>query len=354
MAHSGEVLEFGHDVFDKHSTGGVPGNKVTLIIVPIVAAAGLFIPKTSTRAITSPSGTADSMEVLANVSFSQEKLRELLKAHACIAWGGAINMAPADNDLINIERPLNMDPQGLMIASILCKKLAMGVKKLVLDIPCGPGTKFPTLEDGKRFAILFNSVAKRVGIENICALTQATQPIGHFVGPALEAREAMRLLRDFRAGPNSLIQKSVELAGILLEMGGKAPAGNGKQLATEILRDGRAYKAMQQILALQDGNPELDPEDIPVGPYIAEMKATGSGHVSEVKNKFINEIAKIAGCPAAKGAGIEILAKIGALVEEGQVIFRIFAETEQRLADAVAHYNSHPPIILGGMVIEQI
>ncbi len=198
MAHSGEIVDFGPEVYDKHSTGGVPGNKVTLIIVPIAAAAGIFIPKTSTRAITSPSGTADSLEALANVTFTKDEIMEMLKTeNALILWGGAFDSAPADNVLIRIEKPLNMDPQPLMIASIICKKMAMGIKKMVLDVPVGPGTKFPTTEDGRKFALRFKEIAARVGIVAICALTQASQPIGHFVGPSLEAFEALRLLPRF-------------------------------------------------------------------------------------------------------------------------------------------------------------
>jgi AMP phosphorylase len=159
-ARSGEIFNFGPEVYDKHSTGGVPGNKVSLLIVPIVAAAGLTIPKSSTRAITSPSGTADSMEVLAPVAFEAEKLKEIVsKENACIIWGGALNTSPADNMLIEIERPLRMDPIGLMIPSIITKKLSLGVKKLVLDIPVGEGTKFITPDDGKKFAYLFKEIA---------------------------------------------------------------------------------------------------------------------------------------------------------------------------------------------------
>jgi len=258
MARSGDILDFGDDVYDKHSTGGVPGNKVTLIIVPIIAAAGLFIPKTSTRAITSPSGTADSMEVLAKVAFSKERVLEILNAEkAGILWGGAMDSAPADNTLINIEKPLSMDPFPLMIASIICKKMSMGVKKLVLDIPCGKGTKFPTIDDGRKFAYRFKDIANRVGIEVICMLTSAQQPVGHAVGPALEAREALSLLMNFKKGPSSLMNKSTELAGILLEMAGKVQEGQGKGLAIEILKSGEALKAMKRIIKSQGGNPDI-------------------------------------------------------------------------------------------------
>ncbi|MBN1799923.1 MAG: AMP phosphorylase [Candidatus Lokiarchaeota archaeon] len=354
--NSGEFFNFGPNVFDKHSTGGVPGNKVTLIIVPIVAAAELFIPKTSTRAITSPSGTADSMEVLAPIAFDSEELKKLvLKEKACIVWGGALDIAPADNILIEIERPLHMDPIGLMIPSILTKKLSMGVKNLVLDIPCGPGTKFPTPADGRKFALIFKDIAKSVGVTAECALTLAHQPIGHAIGPALEAREALTLLRDYSAGPNSLIEKSTDLAGILLEMGGKAEKGKGQELAKEILHSGKAYEKMKAIISAQGGNANIKPEEIKVGPYEKEFYAIKPGHITAVDNSLINQIAKTAGCPHSKTSGVEVFKKQGARIKEGDLIFKIYSDSSSRLKKAEKIYNSSGgPIILGGMMIERV
>ncbi len=355
-ARSGAVFNFGMDAYDKHSTGGVPGNKVSLVIVPIVATAGLTIPKTSTRAITSPSGTADSMEVLAPVAFKSEELKEIVsKEKACIVWGGALDISPADNILIEIERPLHMDPVGLMIPSILTKKLSMGVKKLVLDIPVGGGTKFPTPDDGKNFAYIFKDIARNVGIEAECALTLAHQPIGHCIGPAIEAREALTLLRDYFAGPNSLIEKSTSLAGILLEMGGKAEKGKGQNLAKEILKSGKAYVKMKQIIESQGGDPNILPDDIELGPYEKEFKATKEGHITEVNNAIINQIAKAAGCPNSKTSGVEIYKKQGARIKEGDLIFKIYSHSLSKLKRAEKIYNSTGgPIILGGMMIERI
>ena len=353
---SGEIFNFGPEVYDKHSTGGVPGNKVSLIIVPIVAAAGLIIPKTSTRAITSPSGTADSMEVLAPVSFDSFELKKIMsKEKACIVWGGALDTSPADNVLIEIERPLHMDPVGLMIPSILAKKLSVGVKKLVLDIPVGEGTKFPTPDDGKNFAYLFKEIAKNVGIESECALTLAHQPIGHCVGPALEAKEALILLRDYSAGPNSLIEKSTSLAGIILEMGGKAERGQGQIVAKEILKSGKAYDKMKQIISTQGGDPNILPDDIELGPNIKEFYATKAGHITDVDNAIINQIAKAAGCPNSKTSGIEIFKKQGARIKEGEPIFKIYSDSPSKLKKAEKIYNSTGgPVILGGMMIERI
>lgn len=353
---SGEIFYFGMDVYDKHSTGGVPGNKVSLIIVPIVAAAGLTIPKSSTRAITSPSGTADSMEVLAPVSFTPGELNKIVsKENSCIIWGGALETAPADNILIEIERPLHMDPIGLMIPSILTKKLSLGVKKLVLDIPVGTGTKFPTPDNGKQFAYLFKEIAANVGIEAECALTLAHQPIGHAVGPALEAREALTLLRDYSAGPNSLIEKSTDLAGILLEMSGKAQKGMGQTLAKDILRSGKAYEKMKNIIEAQGGNPEITPEEIKLGPHVQEFFATKDGYIVDVNNSIINRIAKTAGCPSSKNSGVEIIKKQGAKIKEGELVFRVYSHSESKLRKAAKIYNSSGgPIRLGGMLIERV
>jgi len=353
---SGNIFYFGMDVYDKHSTGGVPGNKVSLIIVPIVAAAGLTIPKSSTRAITSPSGTADSMEVLAPVAFDSDELKEIVaKENACIIWGGALNTSPADNILIEIERPLHMDPIGLMIPSILTKKLSLGVKKLILDIPVGEGTKFPTPDSGKQFAYIFKEIAKNVGIEAECALTLAHQPIGHSIGPAIEAKEALTLLMDYSAGPNSLIEKATDLAGILLEMGGKAQKGNGQKLAKDILRSGKAYEKMRNIIMAQGGNPDIKPNEIKLGPYVKEFFASKEGHITEVNNSIINQIAKAAGCPHSKSAGVEIFKKQGARIKEGDLIFKIYSESQEKLLKAEKIYNSTGgPIILGGMLIERL
>lgn len=296
------------------------------------------------------------MEVLAPVSFEAEELKQLVfKENACIVWGGALETCPADNLLIEIEKPLHMDPVGLMIPSILAKKLSMGVKKMVLDIPCGPGTKFPTSDDGRKFAHVFKTIAKNVGIEAECATTLAHQPIGHTVGPAIEAVEALTLLRDYSAGPNSLIEKSTGLAGILLEMGGKAPKGRGQELAKDILRSGKAYEKMKRIIEAQGGNPEITPEEIEIGPYVKEFYATNSGHITEINNAVINQIAKTAGCPNSKTSGVELFKKQGAKVAEGDLIFKIYSHSQSKLNKAEKIYNATGgPVILGGMLIERI
>lgn len=296
------------------------------------------------------------MEVLAPVTFNSEELKELiLKENGCIVWGGALEIAPADNLLIEIERPLHMDPWGLMIPSILAKKLCMGVKQIVLDIPVGQGTKFQTIDQAKTFAYTFKEIAKQVNVIAECGLTLAHQPVGHTIGPAIEAKEALELLMDYSKGPNSLIEKSTSLAGILLEMAGKTELGKGQDLAKDILKSGKAYEKMKRIIEIQGGNPSIKPEDINLGPYHKDFFASKSGHITEVNNAIINEMAKSAGCPYSKSSGIEIYKKQGAKVDEGEKILTVYSESQTKLKRAGKIFNSTGgPIVLGGMLIERL
>ncbi|TFH29209.1 MAG: hypothetical protein E4G98_04240 [Promethearchaeota archaeon] len=265
-----------------------------------------------------------------------------------------MNSSPAADILINIQKTLNLDPLDLMIASIISKKMSMGVKNLVLDIPVGAGTKFSSVEPGRKFAIRFKEIARRVGIESTCVLTSATQPIGHAVGPALEAREAIRLLQNPSLGPSSLLNKSTDLAGILLEMAGKASEGHGKELALEILKSGKAWDKMKAIVEEQGGDPNISPDSIEVGPLTVEIHAEYAGIVANIDNRAINTISKLAGCPGNKSAGIEIEKKIGSKIKVGEVVFRIYASNQNAMDAALEYYNAHPPIGLGSMTIEKI
>ncbi|MBM5806046.1 MAG: AMP phosphorylase [Candidatus Verstraetearchaeota archaeon] len=353
MVESGNVIDFGESVVDKHSIGGVPGNKVTLLIVPIVAAAGLKIPKTSSRAITSPSGTADTMEVLAPVEFGVDELKLLLqKVGGYIAWGGSLNLAPADDLFIRIEHPLSIDPKSQMLASIMAKKMAVGASTLVLDIPTGKGAKVENFEDARRLGNEFIDLGSRLGIKVRCGITYGGQPVGHTVGPALEAKEALETLMD--KGPNSLIEKSTSLAGMLFEMNGMAVKGNGQAIAKDILRSGRAHAKMQEIIERQGGDPKIKPDDIRLGDKRFVITAPTDGYVSVISNSAISAIAKAAGAPVDKGAGVRLYAKMGYAVKKGDPVIEIFAEREQRLREAQSVASLKPPFMIEGMLLEEL
>ncbi|MEM0065462.1 MAG: AMP phosphorylase [Sulfolobales archaeon] len=352
MVETGEVLNFGETAYDIHSIGGVPGNsKVSIVAVPIVAAAGLFIPKTSSRAITSPAGTADTMETIAPVTFTAEEVLELAKkVRGFIIWGGSLNLAPADDILIRVEHKLRVDPVSQMVASILSKKLSMSVKNLVLDIPVGHGAKIESIQEGRKIASLFTQVSRELGIDVRCAITYGDQPVGYSIGPSLEAREALETLLG--GGPMSVREKAASLAGLVLEMAGVAPSGEGRAVALKLLDSSKAYETFKRIVEAMGGNPNVKPEDIPVGRYKAEIRAVTDGYVTGVHNKAVAQIAIAAGAPKDKGAGVKLYVKRGHRVKSGQLMMEIFSNSEGRLTEALKLASKLNPIVIEGMVLE--
>jgi AMP phosphorylase len=354
MVETGERLEIERKpVLDVHSIGGVAGNKYALLTVPIVSAAGLTVPKTSSRAITSAAGTADVMEVLAPVSLKLEEIKAIVeRIGAVLVWGGALRLAPADDLIIRAERVLAIDPKPQLLASVISKKLAVGAERIVIDIPVGPGAKVESMEDGRQLAHDFIELARRLNVQLEAALTYGGQPIGYAIGPALEAREALAALTG--EGPGSLIGKATGLAGLMLELGGAAQPGFGRQMAVEILRSGRAYEQMKRIIEAQGGDPNVKPEDVPVGDKVEVVRAQTSGYITRIYNDRINEVARAAGAPFHKGAGLRLFKKVGAKVEKGEPIMEIYAESEGRLDEALELVRSCPPIEIEGMIIEKI
>lgn len=354
IAYSGNTVEWdGAMTFDKHSLGGVPGNKVTLLIVPIVAAAGLKIPKTSSRAITSPSGTADTVEALgASIKFTLEEMKEIVNGvGGLFAWTEGLGIVPADGKIIkDVQFPLGIDPEPMMMASIIAKKVAMGIKFLALDIPTGIGTKVKDLDTAKRLAHRFAELGRNLGVQVESGMTYGSSPVGHAIGPALEAREAIASLRDPQHASESLIGKSTSLAGILLEMSGKVLAGNGTEMARKILLSGKAYQKFQEILESQNGDPNIKPEDIEVGSEIYEYKASQNGWVVEINNKVITRAARKAGAPKDKKAGIQFFKKKDS-VKRGDIIFCLHASSSKNLEMAEAELAKSLPVTIEGMLL---
>ncbi|MFX1516130.1 MAG: thymidine phosphorylase [Promethearchaeota archaeon] len=357
MAQTGEMIDFGQETcFGKHSTGGVPGNKVSLLIVPIVASAGLLIPKTSSRAITSPSGTADTMEAFGcDVIFSADELVEISqKTRGMIVWGGGFNLAPADDILIrDVEFPLGVNPTSMMLASIMSKKLATDIHFLVMDLPTGHGTKIADIGTAQALGRDFAELGRRLGIRVESGITFGAHPVGHSVGSGLEAREALNTLTNPREGPSSLVEKSCELSGILLEMAGKALRGQGRELAKQILYKGQALEKFYEILEAQGGNKNLKPDDIYVGEHYCEILSPSSGWIVEIDNVKIAEIARIAGCPKDKGAGIYFLKKKDA-VKRGESLIRIYSSSESRLTAAEGKFAKLNPLTIEGMLLGRV
>ncbi len=331
MVETGSTLQIDkHPIVDKHSIGGVPGDKTTLLVVPIIAAAGLTIPKSSSRAITSAAGSADRMEVLMPVSLSIEEMKRVVeKTNGCMVWGGSLNLAPADDMFVRIENPLSIDP--LLLPSIMSKKKAVNADLLVLDIPTGRGTKVKTIGDAELLAKDFMELGRRLNIKVRCAITYGEQPVGYAIGPSLEAREALSVLMGEAYVPD-LIDKATDIAGMLLEMSGKE---NGKAIAMEILRSGKAEQKLREIIEAQGGDSSIKPEGIHVGDEAFTLRSERSGYLLWINNASLVEIARLAGAPKDKGAGVLLHRKIGEAVREGDPLLTIYAERDIKLERAI-------------------
>ncbi|MDX1607339.1 MAG: thymidine phosphorylase family protein, partial [Candidatus Competibacterales bacterium] len=258
MLESGERLRWNEPVLaDKHCIGGIPGNRTSMLVVPIVAAHGMLIPKTSSRAITSPAGTADTMEVLARVNLPPETLDRVVRAErGCLAWGGTARLAPADDMLISVERPLGIDSRGQMVASILAKKLAAGSTHLLIDIPVGPNAKVRHTQAALQLRKLFEYVADRLRLQLEVIITDGRQPIGRGIGPVLEARDVMQVLNNDPQAPLDLREKALRLSARIIEFDPDVRGGFGYRIAREILESGRALAKMERIIDAQGRRPD--------------------------------------------------------------------------------------------------
>ncbi len=321
MAAAGTQLKWNRPVVvDKHCIGGIPGNRTTMIVTPIVAAHGLIMPKTSSRAITSPSGTADTMEVLARVELTEDELRDVVdRCNGCIAWGGHVNLSPADDVLISVERPLSIDTPEQMVASILSKKIAAGSTHLLIDMPVGPTAKIRSNIHAQSVRKLFEFVASRLGLVTEIIITDGTGPIGRGIGPALEARDVLEVLDGNPHAPADLREKSIRLAGRLLEYDPRLAGGRGEQRARELLEGGDAREALESMIEAQ-GPP---PRPAPIGSLVFEAPAPRDGVVTQIDCFRIARIARTAGAPNDPGAGIDLRKKPGDIVRKGEPLYRI-------------------------------
>ncbi|MDP7260437.1 MAG: AMP phosphorylase [archaeon] len=355
MVASGKTINFEAETFDKHSLGGVPGDKTTLIVVPIVAAAGLLIPKTSSRSITSPAGTADRMEVFAPVEHGINSIKKIVnKTNACMVWGGAVDLSPADDALIRVEHPLSLDPRPLLLASIMSKKKSVGSNFVVIDMPTGEGAKIKDKKQARDLARDLIEIGKRLDMTVECAVTYGAQPVGDAMGPALEAREALSTLEG--NGTPSVVEKATAIAGIILEAGGVVGKGKGAEKALEILESGKALKKFREIIKAQGGNSDVCVEDIEklLGKKKKIIKSLRAGYVTKINNKAIGNVAKTAGAPHDKGAGVLLHAKGGTRVKKGDALYTIYAEEDFKLKDAEELALKTKPVLVEGMLLEDI
>lgn len=343
------IVKFGNslnlknkNMVDKHSIGGIPGNRTTPIIVSICSAAGLTFPKTSSRAITTSAGTADVIETIARVEFSMDEVKRIIhKTNACMVWGGSLGMVPADSKIIKVEKLLNIDPESQLLASIMAKKLAVGSKYILIDIPYGKTAKVTrktALRLKKKFEYLGGYFKKEIKV----VLTPANEPVGRGIGPALELTDVINILDPKKKGPRDLEQKALFLSAQLLEMGGKAEKEKGIILAEKILDSGKAFKKFKEIIKAQEGKVN----GLRVAEYKRDILSKRTGEVIEIDNKKINLLARTSGCPTDKCAGLYLHAKTGDPLKKRDKILTIYAESPMRLKQAVTLYKKIRPIMI--------
>lgn len=338
-------------VVDKHSIGGING-RATMILVPIAAVGGLYVPKTSSRSITSAAGTADAMEVLASVSISKQRIKEIVESiGGVVVWGGALDLAPVDDKIIKVEYPLSLDPEGQVIASVMAKKSAAGAKFVVIDIPIGPGMKIDSREKGASLAKKFIEVGKKLGIKVEAVLTDGTQPSGKAFGPALEAKHVLEILEGKTF--NNLAQKSCELAGVLFELVGKAKEGEGYSMAREILESGKALAKMKDMIQAQGAFIDSS-EKIELSSMKKMIYASQGGEISGINAKRLIVTSRIAGAPVDKKAGVWLHVDIGDKIKAGDLLFEIFAENDRKLGLAEKFAKENTIVELEKIILEKI
>ncbi|MFT4309206.1 MAG: thymidine phosphorylase [Candidatus Woesearchaeota archaeon] len=342
MISTGEILRFGNTmIYDKHCTGGVPNNRTTMIMVPILASLGLKIPKTSSRSITSPAGTADTMEVLANVHLSAQDIKRIVdKENGCIAWGGSLNLAPADDAIINVEHPLGLDARGQLIASVLAKKASVSSKKVLIDIPIGKNTKFKTRAQGNALKKKFELVGRKIGMDITTILTDGEEPIGRGIGPALEARDVLWILENDSRAPKDLKEKSCMMAGILIEMSGKSPKGKGVVLARNIIDSGEALKKMKSIIKAQGKKIDCS-KDIKLAKYSYDIRVPKKGLLKGYHTSKLAVLCHLLGAPQDSRAGAYIHISPNSMVKKGDIMITAYADSLEKMKMAKSFIDEH-------------
>ena len=328
-------------VLDKHCVGGLPGNRTTPIIVPIVTACGVVMPKTSSRAITSPAGTADTMETLAPVALDAATLRRTVEREGgCIAWGGAARLSPADDVLIRVERPLDLDSEAQLVASVLSKKVAAGSERVLIDLPVGPTAKVRSSAAAQSLAASLTSVGAAIGLQVRVVETDGRQPVGRGIGPALEAMDVMAVLQRRADAPPDLRERALLLAGAVLELAGRAARGTGRALAARTLDSGQALAKFLAICEAQGGLREP-----PRAPYREVVAASRAGRIGAIDNRRLARAAKLAGAPHDPAAGAVIQVRLGDAVVRDQPLFTLHAQSPGELAYALGYVRAQSAII---------
>lgn len=349
-----EVMEFSGDVedlsdlpgvkVDKHSTGGV-GDKTTLVVAPVAAAAGVTVAKMSGRGLGFTGGTADKLEAIPGFRTRLEpaefhrQLEEL--GLAVITQTGSIT--PADKKIYALRDVTGtVESPGLIASSIMSKKLAAGSDGIVLDVKCGSGALLKELAEAENLADLMIDIGRKAGRKMVAVISDMSQPLGRAVGNALEVEEAVQVLKG--GGPEDLRQLCLELAGEMIRIGGRAESfEEGKETARQVLSDGRALEKFRQMVRRQGGDDRIieEPERMGSSRYSRDVLAGRTGFIAEMAAQEIGRASQHLGAGRLRKedeidftAGIRMHVRIGDFVKEGDVLATLYGADSRRLEEA--------------------
>ena len=349
MLRSGSLLDFSDlpaPKVDKHSTGGV-GDKTSLILAPIVAAAGLYVPMISGRGLGHSGGTLDKLESIPgfNVNLSLAEFRRVLKTCGCGLIGQTPEIAPADKKIYALRDVTGtVESPNLICASIMSKKLAEGIDALVLDVKTGTGAFMREQKDAEHLARLMVETGQQMGKKVVALITDMNQPLGRKAGNALEIEECIEVLRG--GGPTDLREVSLILAAWMLYLGGKAATVEaGKSLAQEMIASGKAFEKFRQIIELQGGDPRVmdDPKRLPQAASRLDITAARSGYIREIACRELGVACVVLGGGREKkedtvdpAVGITVHKRLGDAVRSGDPLCTIHYNSTARLEEARA------------------
>ncbi|GIW63682.1 MAG: thymidine phosphorylase [Patescibacteria group bacterium] len=347
MVDIGTVIKFKPPVADKHSTGGVPGNRVTMILVPIIAALGIKIPKTSSRAITSPAGTADCMEVLAKVEFEPDELKSIVeKTNGCVVWGGGLNIAPADDELISVEKPIHIESEDKVIVSILAKKLAVSATHLILDIPYSKTLKIKSKSQAEAIANKFKKLTKLFNIKTKIVINYSTDNLSTTSGPALESFSCLQILEQDKQRDLRLEKKALNFSAQLYALVRGIGLDKAYNEVFNVLTSGKALRKFKEIIKAQRGDASVTSESlfdkIKKNSIKTVIKSELEGKIIKLNNNNLSAISKILGAPNYKFAGIRLLVNTGEFVTKGKPVLEFYAEDKDKLEAAIETLRLFP------------
>jgi pyrimidine-nucleoside phosphorylase len=347
MAHSGEVLDLSDTVplvVDKHSTGGV-GDKVTLVVEPLVAACGVPVGKMSGRGLGFSGGTIDKLESIPGfrTALTTAEFKRQLKEIGVVITGQSAALAPADGKLYALRDVTGtVDSIPLIASSVMSKKLALGAQAVLLDVKMGSGAFMPNLAQATKLARAMVAIGQHAGRKVVAVITCMDQPLGHAVGNALELREALDTLRG--GGPRDFREHCLEMGAHLLLMAGKAKTLKGARVRLELaLQDGSAFAKFKQLVAAQGGDVHVveNPDLLPKARLVETVPAPRSGYLAEVNAREIGLAAVGLGAgraqksdPIDHAVGVIIRHKVGDKVKKGEPLFVLHANDQARLAAA--------------------